>query len=264
MSDIDDGAFVSRKSIRDAVPNHSFTYRKPLVAQWEKVPVQGGKPQLRARWESAGTRRQLGRATLIPPQRSQAPGEDRLRVRGLVRVPERSAEPVALPGARDAAAPAPAPLPPGVAPTETCTQAYAEILQEVRVAQTALQFLLGFLMAVSVTPRFAGFDTSDRVIYVASLVLALASFGLLTAPAPFHRLVSDPRRKDRLVAVSGRLALWGLVLLMLALTCAVLLVLSVVMHTALAAALSAAILCWLFGFWFCMPLRDRVRSRRLP
>ncbi|MER5767397.1 DUF6328 family protein [Streptomyces sp. NPDC001985] len=163
---------------------------------------------------------------------------------------------MAQPGTGGAAG---APAPP--AATETSTQAYAEILQEVRVAQTALQFLLGFLMAVSVTPRFAAFDTTDRVIYVAALVLALGSFGLLTAPAPFHRLVSDPRRKHRLVKVSGQLALWGLVLLMLALTCAVLLVLTVVMHGALAALLAAVILGWLFGFWFCMPLRARLRDR---
>ncbi|EDY52972.1 integral membrane protein [Streptomyces clavuligerus] len=178
----------------------------------------------------------------------------------MVRVPGRpgGAGAVAVPGLREAA-PTSVQAP---AEQETSTQAYAEILQEVRVAQTALQFLLGFLMAVSVTPRFAGFDLSDRVIYVASLVLALGSFGLLTAPAPFHRLISDPRRKHRLVKVSGQLALWGLVLLMLALSCAVLLVLSVVMHTMLAALLSAGILCWLFGFWFCMPLRDRLRDRR--
>ncbi|MFE7131027.1 DUF6328 family protein [Streptomyces sp. NPDC057638] len=147
-------------------------------------------------------------------------------------------------------------------PPETCTQAYAEILQEVRVAQTALQFLLGFLMAVSVTPRFSDFGTADRALYVAALVLSLGSFGLLTAPAPFHRLVTDPRCKERLVQVSGRLALWGLVLLMLALSCAVLLVLGVVLPLGLASVLAGTVLCWLAGFWFCMPLRAKLRHAR--
>ncbi|GLF97004.1 DUF6328 family protein [Streptomyces yaizuensis] len=232
------------------------------MARWEQVPVPGGKPRLVARWETAGARRSLGSAAVLPHQRTAASGEDRVRARGLVRLPGPPAggAAMALPGPREAADQDGA----APAPSETSTQAYAEILQEVRVAQTALQFLLGFLMAVSVTPRFADFGTTDRAVYVASLVLALASFGLLTAPAPFHRLVSDPRRKHRLVEVSGRLALWGLVLLMLALTCAVLLVLSVVLHMALAAVLSACILCWLFGFWFCMPLRARLRDRRHP
>ncbi|MEV8533374.1 DUF6328 family protein [Streptomyces sp. NPDC051211] len=142
-------------------------------------------------------------------------------------------------------------------------QAYAEILQEVRIAQTAVQFLLGFLMAVAVTPRFATFDSADRAIYVTALVLAFGSVGLLTAPAPLHRLC-DAMDKVRLVRIAGRLALWGVLLLMPAMSSAVLLVLNLVLGLSLAGLLAAVILFWLVGFWFAMPIWHRVRHTDLP
>ncbi|WP_445397453.1 DUF6328 family protein [Streptomyces sp. LE64] len=241
------GIAVSPGTIRGAAAGGALAFRKPVKTHWanatnstrdeprwqlDEVPPQPDH------WSRSWNGNGYG-----SPTHATAPGNGQLVHPGPANVPA-------------PAAPEPAPI------TETSTQAYAEILQEVRVAQTALQFLLGFLMAISVTPRFAEFGTSDRAIYVSALVLALASFGLLTAPAPFHRMVTDPRRKRRLVNVSSKLALWGLVLMMLALTCSVLLVLSVVMHITFAAYLSAAILLWMTGFWFCMPLRARLRDRR--
>ncbi|MER5929128.1 DUF6328 family protein [Streptomyces sp. NPDC002054] len=142
-------------------------------------------------------------------------------------------------------------------------QAYAEILQEVRIAQTAVQFLLGFLMAVAVTPRFASFQTADRTIYVTSLVLAFGSVGLLTAPTPLHRLC-ESMDKECLVRIAGRLALWGVLLLMLALSAAVLLVLNLVVGLSLAGVLAGFILVWLGGFWFAMPIWHRVRHTDFP
>ncbi|MER7000919.1 DUF6328 family protein [Streptomyces sp. NPDC000410] len=145
---------------------------------------------------------------------------------------------------------------------ETSTQAYAEILQEVRVAQTALQFLLGFLMAVAVTPRFDTFSQVARGIYVIALVTAFGAVGLLTAPAAFHRVVTDPCLKHRLVRTSSKLALWGLVLLMVAMAAAVLLVLDVVLDLPLALGLAVGVFCWLLGFWFVMPFWQRYRQAR--
>ncbi|MEU8839886.1 DUF6328 family protein [Streptomyces roseus] len=48
-----------------------------------------------------------------------------------------------------------------------------------RIAQTAVQFLLGFLMAGAVTPRFAVLASADRSVYVTALVLAMSAAVLL-------------------------------------------------------------------------------------
>ncbi|MFD8985342.1 DUF6328 family protein [Streptomyces sp. NPDC059564] len=145
---------------------------------------------------------------------------------------------------------------------DAACRAYAEILQEVRIAQTAVQFLLGFLMAVAVTPRFSTLAPADRGIYVTALVLAFGAVGLLTAPAPLHRLC-DSMDKDRLVHIAGSLALWGVLLLMLAMSASVLLVLNLVLSLSAAGMLASAVLCWLVGFWFAMPIWHRFRHTDL-
>ncbi|MER7000816.1 DUF6328 family protein [Streptomyces sp. NPDC000410] len=152
----------------------------------------------------------------------------------------------------------------GVQPieTETCTQAYADILQEVRIAQTAVQFLLGFLLAVAVTPRFAEFTAVHRGIYVTALISAFGAVGLLTALVPCHRLITAPEYKNRLVRIAGRLALYGLVLLMLAMTATILLVLDMALTLTHAGLITVLLLSWLVSLWFGMPLWHRLRGTR--
>ncbi len=137
-------------------------------------------------------------------------------------------------------------------------QRYAEILQEIRVAQTGVQFLLGFLMTLAFTPRFTELSVPQRDTYVAALMLAFAAAALLTAPAPFHRLVTRRGLKGRLVEISSRLALGGLTLLMLSMNLALLLVLDVVLGFRGAELLSGIALSGFLSLWFGMPLWYRI------
>ncbi|MFC0112791.1 DUF6328 family protein [Kibdelosporangium aridum] len=139
---------------------------------------------------------------------------------------------------------------------------YGEILQELRVAQTGVQLLLAFLLTVAFTPRFASFTDFQRDIYVASLVLGAAANALLIAPAAFHRVVFRQRLKEQLVRYSNRFALCGLGLLMLALTSALLLILTVVLGMHAGSWLAGGALAWFVFFWYVLPLWHRVRSRR--
>ncbi|MCE7009715.1 DUF6328 family protein [Kibdelosporangium philippinense] len=139
---------------------------------------------------------------------------------------------------------------------------YGEILQELRVAQTGVQLLLAFLLTVAFTPRFASFTLFQRDIYVASLVLGAAANALLIAPAAFHRVVFGQRLKEKLVRYSNRFALCGLALLMLALTSALLLILTVVLGMNAGSWLAGGALAWFVFFWYLLPLWHRVRSRR--
>ncbi|RSM77007.1 hypothetical protein DMH04_35785 [Kibdelosporangium aridum] len=139
---------------------------------------------------------------------------------------------------------------------------YGEILQELRVAQTGVQLLLAFLLTVAFTPRFSSFTLFQRDIYVASLVLGAAANALLIAPAAFHRVVFRHRLKEQLVRYSNRFALCGLGLLMLALTSALLLILTVVLGMHIGSWLAGGSLAWFVFFWYLLPLWHRVRSRR--
>ncbi|MGK5632500.1 DUF6328 family protein, partial [Streptomyces sp. URMC 123] len=198
--------------------------------------------------------------------------------------------PVALPGLRErVTGPAPGPVRPAQRPAERGgaeraaeqaeaegpsgpaadrladrdRTAYAELLQEVRIGQTCVQYLAGFLMALAFTPRFADLTPGQHWLYVTALVVTLVSAALLTAPAPCHRIVYGHRLKSRLLKVLNRLTLTGLALLPAALGCALLLVLDVV---GVGAGPCIAVLTVL-GFlivWFGLPLWMRLHHGRRP
>ncbi|MFF4104460.1 DUF6328 family protein [Streptomyces sp. NPDC001903] len=68
-------------------------------------------------------------------------------------------------------------------------KAYAELLQEVRVARTGVQILLGFLMTFAFSPRFSALTEFQAGQYVLTLLVAFGAGVFLTAPVPFHRVV---------------------------------------------------------------------------
>ena len=97
-----------------------------------------------------------------------------------------------------------------------------------RVAQTGVQILFAFLLALAFQARFAHTTNFQRDVYGVTLMLCAAATALLIAPAAFHRVVYRRRLKLHLVQAATRLALAGMVLLMLSLVSAVLLILDVV------------------------------------
>ncbi|HYX62394.1 MAG TPA: DUF6328 family protein [Streptosporangiaceae bacterium] len=145
----------------------------------------------------------------------------------------------------------------GETPMQRADRAYGEILQEVRVAQTGVQILFAFLLALAFQARFADITGFQRGVYVVTLILCAAATALLIAPAAFHRVVYRRRLKQHLVRVANRLALAGLVLLLLSMVSAVLLIMDVVLGLAPAVALAVGVLAWFTMWWFVLPLRTR-------
>ncbi|MCQ4205570.1 DUF6328 family protein [Streptomyces longispororuber] len=136
---------------------------------------------------------------------------------------------------------------------------WADLVQEMRVALTGVQILFGFLLTVVFMPRFPQLSTTDRNIYIVTVLLGSASTGALIGPVAFHRLVTGRRIKPQAVIWASRLTVVGLVLLLCTLTSALLLILRVAMHDALAPLLVAAILVWYLVCWFALPLWARTR-----
>ncbi|MFF4646934.1 DUF6328 family protein [Streptomyces sp. NPDC001389] len=79
-------------------------------------------------------------------------------------------------------------------------KAHAELLQEVRVARTGVQILLGFLMTFAFSPRFAARTGLQAGQYVSTLLMAFGAAAFLTAPAPFHRVVFRCGKRTQLSA----------------------------------------------------------------
>lgn len=84
---------------------------------------------------------------------------------------------------------------------------------------------------------------------------------LLIAPASFHRVVYRRRLKHHLVRIASRLALSGLVLLLLALISALLLILDVVIGLGPALVLAVGALGWFVTWWFVLPVWSRIRHQ---
>ncbi|MFF4422562.1 DUF6328 family protein [Streptomyces sp. NPDC001549] len=142
---------------------------------------------------------------------------------------------------------------------ERADRQWQELIQEIRVAQTGVQILFGFLLTVAFTPHFQGLPQTDKVIYIITVVLGALATGALIGPVSFHRIVSGRRIKPEAVAWASRLTFTGLILLLATCTCALLLVLRVATHNAIVPWLVAGVLAWYLLCWFVLPLWARVR-----
>src|SRR3954452_7825281 len=142
-------------------------------------------------------------------------------------------------------------------PLERCDRNLAELLQEVRVAQTGVQVLFGFLLTVPFTVGFHQITALERAVYFATLMLAGAAAILLIAPTSHHRLLFRCGDKERLVMVANRYAIAGLLAVAATMVGAVLLV-SLLVIGSLGASLATAAAAGGCGWcWYVEPLRRR-------
>ncbi|WP_037764151.1 DUF6328 family protein [Streptomyces sp. 142MFCol3.1] len=112
-------------------------------------------------------------------------------------------------------------------PAERADRMWNDLLQEIRVAQTGVQILFGFLLTVVFQPTFRQLSDADRTLYVVIIVLGATATGALVAPVSIHRIVSGRFIKPRAVVWASRLTELGLLLLLVTMAASVLLVLRV-------------------------------------
>jgi len=132
-----------------------------------------------------------------------------------------------------------------------------ELLQELRVTQTGVQILAGFLLTLPFQTRFAGLSTFERTLYLATALTSCIATILLVAPVAVHRALFRRHEKDRLVDAADRLARAGLVCLGLAVTGVVALIFSVVIGPWAALVAGVALLTLIIIFWWVIPRRLR-------
>src|SRR5665647_2260700 len=113
-------------------------------------------------------------------------------------------------------------------PAERLDRNWNEILQELRVTQTGIQILTGFLLTVPFQQRFTELTDDQRRIYLTLVVLAAVTTGLLVAPVSMHRWLFRRGAKSALVIEADRLMRVGLVFLAVVVSGVVLLVFDVV------------------------------------
>ncbi|MGZ9928753.1 DUF6328 family protein [Streptomyces sp. NC-S4] len=141
--------------------------------------------------------------------------------------------------------------------SERADRRWQELIQEIRVAQTGVQILFGFLLTVVFTPLFHQLAQTDQTIYIVTIVLGSLATGALVGPVAFHRVVFGRRIKPEAVTWASRLTFVGLILLLATCTSALFLVLRVATHDALVPWLVAGVVAWYLLCWFGLPLWAR-------
>lgn len=76
-----------------------------------------------------------------------------------------------------------------------------ELLQELRITQTGLQLLSGFLLTLPFTQVFSGLDDGQQWLYLGLVVVAGVALGMNMTPIMLHRRVFREHVKGRVVAV---------------------------------------------------------------
>jgi hypothetical protein len=122
-------------------------------------------------------------------------------------------------------------------PRERADRNWNELLQELRVSQTGVQLLAGFLATLPFQSRFETLDGFQRGWYVALLALALGTVAVMLAPVAIHRRVFQEDSKPELVQAGHRLTALALVLIAVLLAGILFLVVDVVYDRAWAAAM---------------------------
>jgi hypothetical protein len=103
-----------------------------------------------------------------------------------------------------------------------------ELLQELRVAQTGVQLLSGFLLTLPFTQVFPSLDHGQKGLYLGLVALAGIAVGVNMTPIMLHRRVFGDHVKDRVVAVGQVLSQVVIVAIALLIVGTVTLIFSVV------------------------------------
>lgn len=132
-----------------------------------------------------------------------------------------------------------------------------ELLNEVRVALPGVQVLFAFLLVLPFQGAFAELGDLQRDVYVGALLTSGAAVALLITPSSYHRMNFRRPVKERMLFLSNRLLLAGLVFTVIGMALSVGLVVDVVLDGPVAVAAGAAVGAWFGWFWFAIPLLAR-------
>lgn len=136
------------------------------------------------------------------------------------------------------------------------------LIQELRVLQTGVQVLAGFLLIVPFQSRFDVLDGPEVVIYLVTVGFAVAAVAFLLAPIAMHRVLFRQHEMRTIIATTHREAVVGLMCLAVALAGAAAIVVLATTNSGWGAGLAAGglglLLVWL---WIWLPLRTLARVR---
>lgn len=134
---------------------------------------------------------------------------------------------------------------------------WSSLLQELRVAQTGVQLLTGFLLTLPFQQRFTQLDATMRTVYLVTVGCSIGATVLLVAPVSMHRLLFRRHRMKTLVSAAHSFAIVGTVLLGIALAGVAVVIFDTVIGRTGAWISGGCTLVALVAFWYFTPLLGR-------
>jgi hypothetical protein len=131
---------------------------------------------------------------------------------------------------------------------------WGELIQELRVAQTGVQVLAGFLLTLPFSSRFGDIGSGHRSVYLVAFSLAVVTVGLMTAPVALHRFLFGRHEKDVLVAAGDAFAKCGMAAMGLTLVTVVVLIFGVVVDDTAGLVAGGLVFVFYLMAWVVLPL----------
>lgn len=148
--------------------------------------------------------------------------------------------------------------------TERLDRNWGSLLQELRVVQTGVQLLTGFLLTLPFQQRFDILGDGMQIVYLATVCTAVASTALLVAPVGMHRLLFRRHRIAELVRAAHLCAYAGLLLLGAAVTGMTVIIFDAVVGLVPALIAGVSVLVVFTAFWLVLPLGMRRHAGQSP
>lgn len=140
-------------------------------------------------------------------------------------------------------------------PAERSDRNWTELLQELRVMQTGVQVLTGFLLTLPFQARFTELDTYQVDLYLVLVILSVLATGLLIAPVSVHRALFGKGLKHSLVTTANRVAVAALGMVALLVTGTAMLAFDVVVSRTAGIVVAGVVAAFMAVLWLLVPLR---------
>ena len=145
-------------------------------------------------------------------------------------------------------------------PGERLDRQWNELLQELRVTQTGLQLLSGFLLTLPFQNRFADLSPTLLTVFLVAVSTAALATALVVGPVGVDRHLVQGHRKDTIVAAGHVMAKIGLGLLAATIVAVSWLTFGFVLGPEWGLVGAGAAVVVFLGLWIILPLS--LRSRR--
>jgi hypothetical protein len=132
-----------------------------------------------------------------------------------------------------------------------------ELLNELRVALPGVQVLFAFLLAVPFANGWSKVTETQKNIFFVTLVATSISTACFIVPTAYHRLNFRNREKERILLLSNKFAIAGILFLAISMI-GVLVLITDVIYSETAAFVTGGLAVVMFGgLWLVLPLVRR-------